>query len=358
MECIFKGFDYAVESPEGEYHVIARGNNTAFLTQHLRAYGGGGVYQDHKVGRLLRNITFSGKGFVANPANPDSIIFNSDRDFPFSKASCIDDLCFNKKGVSISVGENPISELKQESEMSEYLEKEVAELKSALDASKAEVKELTEKLSEASVKEYETQIEELKASLENVEAEKQSFVTVSNVAEEKVASLEATVAELTEKLNEAEAMMHGMKEKEKKEKRMASLVDAGMDTEDAAAQISAFDNLSDEQFEVFATMVKKYKDGGKVKAEEDSEAGMHGDMKKKDEKKEDEAKAEEVKDTEAAAEEVEAEVVEASEEVLDTAEASEEDITLSIASEDVEEEAIASLRSNLQDWVSQKVLKK
>ena len=139
---------------------------------------------------------------------------------------------------------------------------------------------------------------------------------------------------------------------------MASLIDAGMDTEDAAAQISAFDNLSDEQFEVFATMVKKYKDGGKVKAEEDSEAGMHGDMKKKDEKKEDEAKAEEVEDTEAAAEEVEAEVVEASEEVLDTAEASEEDITLTLASEDVEEEAIASLRSNLQDWVSQKVLKK
>ena len=359
MECIFKGFDYAVESPDGEYHVIARGENTAFLTQHLRAYGGGGVYQDHKVGRLLRNITFSGKGFVANPANPDSIIFNSDRDFPFSKASCIDDLCFNKKGVSISVGENPISELKQESEMSEYLEKEVAELKSALDASKAEVKELTEKLSEASVKEYEAQIEELKASLENIEAEKESFVAVSNAAEEKVATLEATIAELTEKLNEAEAMMGEMKDKEKKEKRMASLVEAGMDADEAAAQIDTFDNLSDEQFEVFAGMMKKYKDG-KVKAEEDSEAGMHGDMKKKDEKKEDEAKAEEVEEvaeTEAASEEVEAEVVEASEEVLDTAEIQEES-NLSVASVDIEEEAIASLRSNLTDWVNQKVLKK
>jgi len=357
MECIFKGFDYAVESPDGEYHVIARGENTAFLTQHLRAYGGGGVYQDHKVGRLLRNITFSGKGFVANPANPDSIIFNSDRDFPFSKASCIDGLCFNKKGVSNIVVENPISEPKQESEMSDYLEKEVADLKVALESSKAEVKELTEKLSEASVKEYETQIEELKASLENVETEKQSFVTVAEAAEEKVASLEATIAELTEKLNQAEAEMYGMKEKDKKEKRMASLVEAGMDAEDAAAQVDTFDNLSDEQFEVFAGMMKKYKDGGKVKAEEDSEAGMHGDMKKKDEKKDDEAKAEEVEDTEAAAEEVEAEVTEASEEVLDTAEVQEE-ANLSIASEDIETEAVASLRSNLNDWVTQKVLKK
>ena len=365
MECIFKGFDYAVESPNGEYHVVARGENTAFLTQHLRAYGGGGVYQDHKVGRLLRNITFSGKGFVANPANPDSVIFNSDRDFPFSKASCIDGLCFNKKGVSNNVVENPISEPKQESEMSDYLEKEVADLKVALDSSKAEVKELTEKLSEASVKEYEAQIEELKASLENVETEKESFVAVSNAAEEKVASLEATVAELTEKLNEAEAMMGEMKDKEKKVKRVASLVEAGLDEEDAVAQVEEFDNLNDDQFSVFAMSIKKYMKGGKVKAEEDSEAGMHGDkdMKKKDEKKEDEAEAmhcddKKKKDDEAKAEELEAEVVEASEEVLDTAEASEEDINLTLASEDVEEEAVASLRSNLQDWVNQKVLKK
>ena len=358
MECIFKGFDYAVESPDGEYHVIARGENTAFLTQHLRAYGGGGVYQDHKVGRLLRNITFSGKGFVANPANPDSIIFNSDRDFPFSKASCIDGLCFNKKGVSNIVVENPISEPKQESEMSDYLEKEVADLKVALESSKAEVKELTEKLSEASVKEYETQIEELKASLENVETEKQSFVTVAEAAEEKVASLEATIAELTEKLNQAEAEMYGMKEKDKKEKRMASLVEAGMDAEEAEVQLETFANLNDDQFDVFVSAMKKYMKGGKVKAEEDSEAGMHGDMKKKeDEKKDDEAKAEEVEDTEAAAEEVEAEVTEASEEVLDTAEVQEE-ANLSVASEDIETEAVASLRSNLNDWVNQKVLKK
>jgi len=358
MECIFKGFDYAVESPDGEYHVIARGENTAFLTQHLRAYGGGGVYQDHKVGRLLRNITFSGKGFVANPANPDSIIFNSDRDFPFSKASCIDGLCFNKKGVSNIVVENPISEPKQESEMSDYLEKEVADLKVALESSKAEVKELTEKLSEASVKEYETQIEELKASLENVETEKQSFVTVAEAAEEKVTSLEATIAELTEKLNQAEAMMREMKDKEKKEKRMASLVEAGMDAEEAEVQLETFANLNDDQFDVFVSAMKKYMKGGKVKAEEDSEAGMHGDMKKKeDEKKDDEAKAEEVEDTEAAAEEVEAEVTEASEEVLDTAEVQEE-ANLSVASEDIETEAVASLRSNLNDWVNQKVLKK
>ena len=245
--------------------------------------------------------------------------------------------------------------------MSDYLEKEVADLKVSLESSKAEVKELTEKLSEASVKEYEAQIEELKASLQNIEAEKESFVTVSNAAEEKVVALEATVAELTEKLNEAEAMMHGMKEKEKKVKRVASLVEAGMDSEEAVAQVDTFENLSDDQFEVFAATMKKYKYGGKVKADEDAEAKhcMDDDRKKKD----DDAEANmhygmKKKKDDAKAEELEAEIVEASEKVLDTAEVSEEDITLSLASEDIEEEAVASLRSNLQDWVNQKVLKK
>ena len=100
--------------------------------------------------------------------------------------------------------------------------------------------------------------------------------------------------------------------------------------------------------------------GGKVKADEDAEAmdGDHSDkdMKKKDDKKKDDAegmkkvKAEEVEETEA-------EVTEASEEVLDTAEV-QEDTNLSVASEDVEEEAVASSRFNLEDWVNQKVLKK
>ena len=169
-------------------------------------------------------------------------------------------------------------------------------------------------------------------------------------------------------------MMHGMKEKEKKVKRVASLVEAGLEEADASVQVEEFTNLSDEQFDVFVSAMKKY---AKVKAEDDAEAkhcmdddrkkkdaeaGMHGDMKKK---KDDDAEAgmhgdmkKKKKDDEAKAEELEAEIVEASEEVLDTAEASEEDITLTLASEDIEEEAVASLRSNLQYWVNKKVLKK
>ena len=42
MECLFNNFDYAVITPEGEHKVIARDEASAFLTKHLRSYGGEG----------------------------------------------------------------------------------------------------------------------------------------------------------------------------------------------------------------------------------------------------------------------------------------------------------------------------
>ena len=58
-----------------------------FLHKHLRAYGGKGGYEDHKIGRLLRNIVFSGKGFVNKPANPDSVIFDKNQLTEFNNVS-------------------------------------------------------------------------------------------------------------------------------------------------------------------------------------------------------------------------------------------------------------------------------
>ena len=107
MECMFRGFDYAVVAPDGKNHILIRNDETAFLTQHLRSYGGTGAYQDHQVGRLLRNITFSGKGFVDKPANPDSIIFDKNKTFEFNTASISSkSSLFNPNGVILKV-DNP-----------------------------------------------------------------------------------------------------------------------------------------------------------------------------------------------------------------------------------------------------------
>lgn len=76
MEALFQGFDYALSSEKG-IELVNRNEQTAFLTKHLRAYGGSGKFEDAKVGRVLRNIVFSGKGLVRKPANPDSVILST-----------------------------------------------------------------------------------------------------------------------------------------------------------------------------------------------------------------------------------------------------------------------------------------
>jgi hypothetical protein len=68
------------------------------LTSHLRAYGGPGIFDDFRIGRVLRKITFSGKGFVDKPANPDSIIFDKE-DLRFGNASNVNP--FEKGGVYV-----------------------------------------------------------------------------------------------------------------------------------------------------------------------------------------------------------------------------------------------------------------
>lgn len=75
MEALFTGFDYALSS-KTEQKILQRTESTAFLTKHLRVHGGVGEYQGYKIGRHLRDITFSGKGLVKSPGNPESYVFN------------------------------------------------------------------------------------------------------------------------------------------------------------------------------------------------------------------------------------------------------------------------------------------
>ena len=49
MEAIFNGFDYAVVTPEGESKTVSRSEDSAFLTKHLKAYGGTGFYEGYKL---------------------------------------------------------------------------------------------------------------------------------------------------------------------------------------------------------------------------------------------------------------------------------------------------------------------
>lgn len=75
MEAWFPDFGYGlVNAANGNVELVERTEETAFLTKHLKVYGGSGDYQGFKVGRVLKNIIFGAQGFVDEPANPESVI--------------------------------------------------------------------------------------------------------------------------------------------------------------------------------------------------------------------------------------------------------------------------------------------
>ena len=48
MECLFSNFDYSVITPDGSQQVLARNEGSAFLTKHLKVYGGTGEYEGYR----------------------------------------------------------------------------------------------------------------------------------------------------------------------------------------------------------------------------------------------------------------------------------------------------------------------
>ena len=113
MECLFPNFDYALKNSKGETKVVRRDEASAFLTKHLRSYGGTGTYDDYQVGRLLRNLSFSGKGLVSKPANPRSIILEGNDFFDESQSKLLT-LSSLKEKNSMSDQETQVQDLRAE----------------------------------------------------------------------------------------------------------------------------------------------------------------------------------------------------------------------------------------------------
>jgi len=308
MECSFAGFDYSVIDPKGNQHLVARDSESAFLTKHLRAYGGTGEYEGYKLGRALRDISFSGKGLVSNPANPRSIILDSKSiAFSVDSSSFLGDL----KMSDSKVLEEQISEIKSElTKANETIEELKAE------AAKAEALSSEIETLEASVKEK----EEIIASLEEKVSASETQVS------ELTASLEASETELTANKSE----LYETKKREKDNKRKAALVEAGMESSDAEANLASFEALDDEAFD---SVVSLYATKNTTVAEE--------------------ATSEEATDEAQASEEAE-EAIETPEEVFEGVVS--EDASLVVAETDEAAEAM-SARAELSNWISDRLNK-
>jgi hypothetical protein len=232
MECLFAGFDYALMDEKGRAKLMPRNEASAFLTKHLRSYGGTGEYQGYKIGRALQQISFSCKGLVSKPANPRSIILNQ-KSLAFN---------INNEISDFSIGENKMSD-------TNALEKQLADVRAELASAKEENKTIKAKIEEAKDKEFASKV----ANLESVVAEKEQTVaemeeTIKST-QARIAELEDSLAKSNEQLTVAMKDMEGMKKKEKMQKRMASLLDAGFEQEEAETSLAAYESLADEAFE-------------------------------------------------------------------------------------------------------------
>ena len=318
MECLFSGFDYALRGPDGEAKLLARSEDSAFLTKHLRAYGGTGEYEGYKIGRALSNIAFSGKGLVSRPANPRSVILNSKSTAQFNVQEM-------NSNLSI-VGDFNMSD-------TTLLEKQLAEVQADLADAKAENEAIKVKIEEAKDKEFASTIEAFETESGQSNAKIDELNELIKSTQARVAELEDQLATSQTDLADAIQTVEAMEQKEKTEKRKAALIEAGISEEDVDASLTSFDALGDEAFESVVALMKK-KAAWPPEKDED----------KKDKKDKKGKKDEEVKSEETEAEEV-------TEEVFADLESSEATL---VESEEVDE--IEQTRASIADWFETNVL--
>jgi hypothetical protein len=254
MECFFKGFDYGLlNKSTGKYHILARNEDTAFLTKHLRAYGGIGEHENYKIGRVLREITFSGKGFVNRPANPESIIFTKDN-LKLSK-----EIASTKKINEKNDDSSQEGVFSNQANLKETIMSVESEITQAEEVTTVTETEVVDTVESTEVVATETVIDT--ETVEKEEAAKKMVEEMTKKEEEMKkmkAALEAAQAEL-EVANEALAAYKNkeaeMLKKEKKAKRMAALMNSGVSEELASATVDKFESLEDEAFDSIASLV-------------------------------------------------------------------------------------------------------
>lgn len=262
MECMFKGFDYGlINENTGEYKILSRSDKTSFLTKYLRSYGGSGKYDNYKIGRVLRNITFSGKGYVDKPANPDSIIFNKDNFTDLSKIKNANK-CFS--GVSEIVNNTTeANNMNLETEVAELKEK-VQAMTDCASATKevfAQVVELKDKIValETELLSKTTELDQSKSAYQDLVDQAESAKKVmQEEMMKKEEDMKKTKSELDEALEAVSVYKNKeaeMVKKEKKMKRMASLIEKGLDQEAAISAVDKFESLEDEAFDAIAELV-------------------------------------------------------------------------------------------------------
>lgn len=258
MECLFRGFDYAVIADDGEQKVIARNEESAWLTKHLRQYGGSGAYNGYTLGRVLNDITFSGKGLVRKPANPESIIFNeSTLAFKTTFASLgyitSNDVCDNNNGNKIIQTIGNINMASEVDPKIKELETKVAELIKANELLNDKVKTHESSATTAKITGLESEVTAKATRITELEIE---LKTVTDAK----AEVDKTVKSIEEKLAKAEKEIADSKALEVTRSRIEKLTKLFAPEDEAKQIVSLAAGHSDEQFDsLVALFAPKWK---------------------------------------------------------------------------------------------------
>lgn len=234
MECLFRHFDYAAITPTGQHKIIPRTEETSFLTKHLRTYGGTGEYNGYRLGRLLRDFTFSGKGLVKNPANKRSIILNFQAQAELSMPEPMEDY----KNL-LTKAEAKIEKLQEELQ---------AKVEAAAKAEQEKLAKTIEKQN-LTIAELQEEMNKLKTSVSELENQKSEFEKENKSLKEELTKAKVEL----DKANEALAKVESEK---KSVERLSLLASVGVSEDKAKEILALWANASDDQFKQIVELAK------------------------------------------------------------------------------------------------------
>lgn len=244
MECIFPKFDYAVITPDGHQKMIARNDDSSFLSSYLKFYGGTGEYQGHKIGMIMRDFVFSGKGIVNNPANKRSDIT----------------ACSNNKEVSAFEGEQAsLNSLNISLAASTIIDTNIQEEKEIMSKYTDEqgdllVKELNDLKAKASEQEKKA-VEALNSELAKATKSLEAVQLIADEKDKAIANLNEEVAKVQKELVATKAEIEVAKVEKQKVVRLNKLVAKSVPAEKAASLVEEFSSLTEELFDKLAASI-------------------------------------------------------------------------------------------------------
>lgn len=258
MQAVFNNFDYALVKNK-ETKIIARNDNTAFLTKYLRAYGGEGFFKDYKVGRVLRNFRFDGMGNVEKPGNPRSK-YTEIENYSTATASEIQEITKSKTVIHITQGKIMTIETLEQAN------KVIADYMDMASKDKVEKETLASKL-----KEHADKVGELE---KNFKAKSDDYDASSG----KLALAETTIKDLTVKLADTESKFKAssdelgeIKSKAKSEARLAQLKEINLESTETLLKMEdvAFATIVEyaKKIKPSTTVIQTHEEIEKAKAE-------------------------------------------------------------------------------------------